>query len=183
LASALVGEVGQIRWPGESLKMAMRSLATWLICFLAGPIIPASMGLAFWLNGGDPILIDWLILVELMLVMFGYWMLAVVAVSRSDRLLDANPIAVAELVARLGTTAMAAVVAIALLSAAQLAGLYVALDQVHGDPAIGWSMLFGCWVSVLITGTYLMRFLGTRDYQRSQEEEVPVSEEVEVEAE
>ena len=160
LASALAGEVGQIRWPGESLRIAMRSFCTWTYCFLVGPVIPAVVAWLFWLNCGDPAAIDWFILTELVAVGFGYWMLAVVAAGQRDRLFDANPVRIGATVQKIGVPALVALAIVSLLTMAHIIWFYIALVEVRADPLKGWLNLAGCCVTGLYVNAFLMRLLG-----------------------
>jgi hypothetical protein len=160
LASALAGEVGQIRWPGESFRIAMRSFGRWLSCFMAGPVVLASAACLFWLESGDFAVIDWLILGELVVIAFGYWMLAVVAAGRRDRLRDANPVQIGENLLKMGVAPVVVLAVVGVVTLLQMVWVYFALGKVHADPLIGWLNLAGCCLSVLFVNAFLMRHLG-----------------------
>src|SRR5262249_8011926 len=68
--------------------------ASWFVCFLAGPIVPAFIGIEYWARCGDPDLIDRIILAELAAVTFGYWLLEILAAREEGKFL-ADPAAVA----------------------------------------------------------------------------------------
>jgi hypothetical protein len=159
-ASARTGEVGYVRWPGRDISLALKSGARWLICFLAGPAVPACASLLYWIHGGDMGPCDWMILVELNLVAFSSWLLLLLAVNQRDRLRDLNPARVVELIRRLGHRLVGwAVLASALgLAHAWLAG--IALEKVHHDFALGWLLLFLSWTSGMFVATFLFRWVG-----------------------
>src|SRR5262249_17500 len=53
LAAAAAGEVRRVRWPGNDLRLAVRSLGRWLFAFLAGPVVAAAVGFFYWLHCGE----------------------------------------------------------------------------------------------------------------------------------
>jgi hypothetical protein len=160
LSSGLAGEAGKIRWPECNLLLVLRSVALWLLCFLAGPVVLAAGGFFYWLHCGDTDLLDTLILAELGVFAFGGWLLLVVAVSERGRILDANPRAVVRLINRVGdrllVTALGAGVAAVVHGRLLLAGL----EELHRRPELGWLLVAGCWLSGLFGMTFLLRLLG-----------------------
>jgi len=160
LDSALAGEGDPVGWRGRCRVRAMRTCATWLVCFLAGPVVPAASSLLYWVYCGDLDLLDGLILAELGVVAIGYWLLVLLAVSQRGRLMDASPLRVAALVQRVGHRLVAgALVASAVLLAHAWLAL-VAAAGLHRDMAAGWLLLFACWLSGMISAAFLFRMLG-----------------------
>jgi hypothetical protein len=159
LTSAAAGEARYVRWPGANFGMGVKSAVTWLVCFLVGPVVPAVTGFLYWLYCGDPDVLDWLILAELGVLTVGSWLLLLLAVSRRDRLRDANPARVEELVDRLGHRLVAVVFAASVVALAHGYWLVVALLELHRDfSAI--LLIAGCWFSALFLCTFLFRLLG-----------------------
>jgi hypothetical protein len=164
LASAAAGELPMIRWPGRNAWLALKSLMTWLACFLAGPIIPASVAYLYWTQCGDMEVVDWLILAELGIVALSYSLLAIVAVSVSDRLMDANPVQIIALVQRVGLRLPTVI----LVAAAVLLGhglLAVKAIAFMHQQASAFLLLAGYWLSVFFLATFLFRLLGLWCYQ------------------
>jgi hypothetical protein len=172
LASATAGEVGLLRWPGRNLGLALKSCVTWLVCFLAGPILLLGGGIRYWIYCGDPVFLDWWILSEVAVLAIIYWLLALLAVSQKDRLLDANPLRVVQLVQRVGHR----VVAVALGAAVLILGhglLFLnALELLHNEPGVGWFLLLTCFVNGLFLATFLFRLLGV--WCHSSRKKVPL---------
>jgi hypothetical protein len=166
LAGAAAGQYGYVPWPEYHVLRALAHCARWLVCLLAGPIIPLGTGFLFWMNGGDPLLMDWFILAEMVVVGLAYWCLAVLAVSRVDRLRDANPARIAELVQCLGYR----LVALALIGAGLMAGHAVlagmALDQVGRQEPKGWLWLAAVCGSAMTCATCLVHGLGAWCHRR-----------------
>jgi hypothetical protein len=163
-AAAMAGEIGHIRWPGRNISLALKSGTRWLICFLAGPAVPAGASLLYWIRGGELVLSDWMILVELNILAISSWFLLLLAVNEKDRLRDVNPVSVVKLVSRLGhrLVALALFAAAVLLAHGWLAS--VALEKVHHDFAAGWLLLLLCWTSGMFFGTFLFRWVGVWFY-------------------
>jgi hypothetical protein len=160
LLSGILGESQQVRWPGYNLQPVIVGAVRWLVCFLAGPILPATVGVWFWLSCGDPAFIDRVILGELAVVTVGLWLLTLVAVADGGRLRDASPPAVVDLFQRLGwRSAVPLVVVPALAFVHGRMGL-TAVEELHRDPAAGVLLLAGVWLSALFCGTYFFRLLG-----------------------
>jgi hypothetical protein len=168
LASARAGEVGYVRWPGRDLNLALRSAARWLICFLAGPVVPACASLLYWIYGGDFGFWDWLILIELIVVSLSCWLLLLLAVSQHDRLRALNPVRVVELIQRLGHRLVAWAVLASVLGLAHAGWACVALEEVHHEFAWGWLLLFLSWASGMFVATFLFRWVGIWFYWERQ---------------
>jgi hypothetical protein len=160
LTSAAAGEVKHVDWPGGNLRLALAGVAIWLGCFLAGPVVLAAAAVLYAIRCGDPDLWDWLILAELGIGTVGYWLLALLAVSRGSGLQDANPVRVAELAHRLGYRAVVAVLGAAVLVLSHGTALLVALQELHREPGLGWLWLAGCWSGSLFGAVFLFRLLG-----------------------
>jgi hypothetical protein len=164
LASAMAGEVGTIGWPGRDFVLALKSGARWLMCFLAGPAIPAGLSVLYWIHAGELAFLDWLILVELNILAVSAWFLLLLAANQHARLRDANPLRVLELIQRLGhrLVAWAVFAAVVVLAHGWLAS--VALEKLHRDVATGGSLLFLAWISGLLFAGFLFRWVGVWIY-------------------
>jgi hypothetical protein len=164
LTSAMAGEVGHIRWPGRNVGLALQSGSRWLICFLAGPVVPAGAALLYWLHGGDLVFLDWIILAELNILAISGWFLLLLAVHQNNRLRDINPVRVAELIHRLGHRLVAVAVLASVIGLAHGWLASVALEKVHHDVAEGWLLLLLCWASGMFFATWLFRWVGVWIY-------------------
>jgi hypothetical protein len=152
------GPRGAPGWPHP--RLALRCGVIGFACFLAGPAGLAAIGLYFWIHCGDPAFLDWLIFTELGVVAVSYWLLCVLAVSRRDRLLDANPARVLELFDWLGQPVLvgAALASVLVLSHAYSA--VAAVRELHRNPGAGALLLAVCSFSGLFWGTCIFRLLG-----------------------
>ncbi len=159
LKTVPVGTV-EVHWLVRNIGLAIRSCITWLVCFLAGPILPVGGSALYWYCCGDPNLIDWAILVYLNLLGMGYGLFALLAVSQTDRLLDANPIRIADLAYHLGFRAMVVVFLTATLVLGHAALALVALQELRHDAGLGWMLLFCCWLDGMFWVAFLLRLLG-----------------------
>jgi hypothetical protein len=164
-ASAADGETGFSRWPGSDIALVARSLATWLMCFLAGPVLFAGAAFGFWYYGGDQAVIDWLILAELCVVGATHWLVTLVTVQQAECWRDANPLRVTEVIRRLGYSAVFA--ALAATTVALGIGLVIlyALTRLHEEPLEGWLLLLGGWFAMLSWLTFLFRLFGLWCFQ------------------
>jgi hypothetical protein len=160
LAAALAGQVHHPRWPGRDLKLAVRCGVLVLASFLAGPVVFAAAGLLYWLYGGRPQLVDWLILAELGAAAVAFWLLALVAVSRHGRLRDANPLRVADVTARLGWRPLGVVLLAAAVAVGHGLMTAFALQELHQDRLQGWLWLSECGLVGMFCATFLLRWLG-----------------------
>ena len=164
-AGAPSGEVSYLPWPSRNLALVLKSGLTWLACFLAGPILPAASALLYWVNCGDMIWLDWLILAELGIIAVNYWLFAIAAVNLTGRLRDANPIRVAELIHCLGCRSIIAAMLASVLAYALTFVAITAVQSLQSDPAKGW-LLLGCfWLSAMLGGVFLFRLLGMWCYR------------------
>jgi hypothetical protein len=160
LTSASAGEVFYIRWSGKPLGVLLLSGTRWLTCFLAGPVLFAAAGWAYWLQCGDATLTDWLILAELGVVGAVWWIFALLSVTDRGRLRDANPVAVADVAHRLGWRGLAVASLAALLALAHGLVLLLAVAEVHTNAAVGFIMLLAAWGSGVFWSTFFCRLLG-----------------------
>jgi hypothetical protein len=166
LAAALAGEARNVRWPGRDLGLIVRSFLAWLFAFLSAPAPLAAIGYYYWLYCGDLQPVDWIILAELGVVGSGYWLLAVLAVARGERLRDANPWRVAELAERLGWRSLVAALLAGLLFLSHgLLGLWTT-SVLHVNLGLGLLLAAGCWLSWIYWATFVFRAVGIWCYYR-----------------
>ncbi len=163
VSSAAAGEYLRVRWPGRSVSLVLRSCLTWLLCFLAGPVVFAGAAVLYWSRLGDPDVVDQLILGELSAVAAGYWLLAIVVAAES-RSVIAGPEAVAELFRRLGLKSCGALLA-ALTVAYFVARLGVsALEEFHRNWFAGGFLLVCAGVAGVYLAVFCLRYLGIRAF-------------------
>jgi hypothetical protein len=160
LACGSAGDSRYFYWPGRDLGFVLQSGIRWLVCFSAGPIVPIVGAYFYWLNCGDMEMWDWLILADLITLGVGYGLFALLAVNARGRLLDANPVRVAEQVERLGYRAALVVLAASALVIGHGLWAFSILDQLRATGTKGWILLVVCWLSGLLLGTALFRLLG-----------------------
>ena len=160
LSSAIAGEVYYIRLAAHPLVVVMLSGAKWLACFAAGPVVFAGVAWLYWLQCGDLLVLDWLILGELGVATIAYWIFALLAVTERGKLRDLNPVAVVDLAHRLGWRALGVVFTAALLLLIHGVGLIEGTALVHDNTFKGLLTLAGIWVSGLFWSTFFCRLLG-----------------------
>jgi hypothetical protein len=164
LSSAMAGEVRHVRWPGRDVGLALKSGASWLICFLAGPVVPAAASVLAWIHGGDLALLDWIILAQASILAISCWLLLILAVNQNDRLRDLSPVCLLGLMHRLGHRLVGWAVFSSILGLAHGCLASVALEKVHDDVALGWLLLFLCCTSGMFFATFLFRWVGVWFY-------------------
>ena len=176
LASAALGEVGIVSLPGFDVRGIGWALLAWTASFLAGPILFAAAAFAFWFYAGDPKPIDWLIVTELAVVGAGHWLLALVAVHQGERLLDANPVRVGDVIRRLGYGVVVATLGAVTVSLGFGAVIVYGLAYVFEEPVIAAALLFGGWLGNLGWLTFLFRLLGLWCFKSRVEAWYPATE-------
>jgi hypothetical protein len=165
LTSALAGQGRGAYYSIRQIGLILRSGFRWLFCFLAGPVVLLVLAFYYWLNAGDFTNLDWLVMGELGVLGFAYWLLAVVAITESNRYRDANPVAVLRLIDRLGYRAAVPVLLAPVVLMAHLYAGFSALMQLHRHALAGLLLLACCWGSVLFFTTFLFRLLGVWCYR------------------
>jgi hypothetical protein len=167
LGSAVAGAPPDVRFPASDVRGVMSTLR-WLACLVAGPV-PLLLGAVYyWIWCGDLDLIDWFILAELSFAAVGYGMFVLLAVTRSERLRDANPVRVAELLRGLGIRGAAFAVAAWLLVLVHGRLMLAVIQDVlqrEGTAFSGWELLTLLWFSALFCATFLLRLLGRFSYR------------------
>jgi hypothetical protein len=160
MAGALAGEFRHVRWPGRKIGLAFRSCFTWATCFLAGPIVPIALALIFWLQAGEMQIIDWLILGELVIVAFAYWILVLLTVHAKDGLRNSNPLQVTLMVGQLGWKSIGIALGAAGVALVHVLIAIAALTDLQRDKSWGWFALILCSWSGMFWATFLFRWLG-----------------------
>ena len=160
LASAVAGEVCHIVWSGNPWTQVAFSGVRWLLCFLAGPVVFAVMGWYYWLRCGDPGIVDWLILIELGIAGIGWWLFVLMSVADRGRLRDLNPVAVVDLIQRLGWRRALAVLAGALLLLGNAWFLVSGVAEMHTHWFSLSLILTAGWVHGMYWSTFFCRLLG-----------------------
>jgi hypothetical protein len=164
LTSALAGQGPGCYWPSWSSADPLKSGVRWLVCFFAGPIVPAGLAVFFWLYGGDLTAVDWAIVAELSVLAAAYWFLAIISANERNRLRDASPLRVAQLVQRLKYRAVVPVLIAPAFAFAHALAVFFALTSLHLSAAFAWLLLMVCWGSVLFWSAFLFRLLGVWCY-------------------
>src|SRR5207249_3328289 len=131
--------------PGRDPALAFLNGARWLICFLAGPVVPAGAGYVYWFYGGELALVDWFIVAELSVAAMSYWLLLLLAINQSGQLGAARPRCVIALVERLGSRLVIAVLLASVLLLADGWWMLSAFDEILRGSLWGWFLLAGCW--------------------------------------
>jgi hypothetical protein len=160
MGGALAGEFRHVRWPGRNYGLALKSCVTWIVCFLAGPIVPIALAVVFWLRAGEMQIIDWLIMGELVIVAFSYWILVLLTVNAKDGLRFSNPVPVSELVSHLGWGSIGLVVGAAMAALIHVWAALAAVTDLQRDQTGGWFALILCCWSGMFWATFLFRWLG-----------------------
>jgi hypothetical protein len=168
LAAGLAGKSHRVHWLGwlSDLEWYFRSIVSWLLPFVSVPAPLAVAGFYYWLQSGDWQLVDWILLGQMGAIGSGYWLLAVLAFCRSNRLRDANPWQVAKLADRLGWRSLVvALMAELLFLSHGLLAFYTA-TVLHKMLSLGLLLAAGFWLSWLFWGTFMFRMVGVWCYQR-----------------
>jgi hypothetical protein len=159
LSSSVEGEVRYIVWSGNPFLTVLLSGSRWLACFLAGPVVFAGTGFLYWLSWGDPSLLDWLILAELGVLAIAYHCFTLLSFTDRRRLRDLNPLAVADMVHRLGWRSLVVLAAAGLLLAHGWV-LVTGIAEMHNHFLVGTAILVGGWASGVFWSTFFCRLLG-----------------------
>jgi hypothetical protein len=175
LSSAGAGEYRVVRFPGIDLGIV--SATSWVLCFLAGPIVPALVGLWYWHDCGDPDLVDWIILFELSGVTFAYWLVQILAARESGGWI-ASPESVVERLARMGPRWLLAAAGPSLLGYISLKYLLGGMAHWHASGLLGLPRLLTAAVFCLFAAVILLRVIGVWSYRSRtpQEQEEAASE-------
>jgi hypothetical protein len=166
MVSASAGQAPRIVEPPIDLRLALTTGRKATIAFLSGPVVPAGLAAVYGYQCGDPTIVDWLILIELGIVTVAWWLLALLSFCQCERLGDANPIAVADLIHVLGGQGLFAALLAGAVCVAHLALPSLARSLFHSGPNELWLWRFGSWLSGLFWITFLARWLGVCHYRR-----------------
>jgi hypothetical protein len=168
LAAGLAGESHRIHWPGGDLDLQwfFRDLVSWLLPFVSVPAPLAVASYYYWLQRRDFQLVDWILVGQLGAIGSGYWVLAVLAFCRSNRLRDANPWRVAKLADRLGWRSLVVSLMAELLFVSHGLLAFYTVTVLCEMLSLGLLLTAGCWLSWLFWATFMFRMVGVWSYHR-----------------
>jgi hypothetical protein len=175
LADAAAGGNAE-SWSGHSPAAILKAGLAGVVCFLAGPIVPAAAAAYFWLHSGEGNLLDTLLLAELWVATVGLWLLVLAALADRGRLRDINPVGVIDLAHRLGWRALVVALIGTVLAYAGGRLAREALRYLHTDAAAGWALLIAFGLVSMYGGAFVLRLLGLWCYRtrRPERPAVPV---------
>ncbi len=137
----------------------LKTAAIWLVCFLAGPIIPALGVLFFAMEAGDLRWFDWTFVGHLFVLAVGSFLMVMGSVAeRGWRGL--NPITVIDLTHRLNYRAAILALVGSILVAAHGVLAVLGMEQLHAEPVVGGLILAVFGPSAMFSGGFLFRLLG-----------------------
>jgi hypothetical protein len=160
LNGALADDPPAVSWPGRHFHVALRYTGWWAFCFLVGPAPMGMAAILYWIYCGELEFLDWLILIQAGVLAVNYFLFALLAVTRSQRIYDANPVRVAELVQRLGYRAAIVIVLLSVLVFEHARYLIFGIGVAHESVLNGWFLLTMYWLSALAAATFLFRLVG-----------------------
>jgi hypothetical protein len=162
LSSAGAGEYRLFRYPAFDFNAP--GVALWLACFLAGPVIPAGIGIVYWMHCGDPDLVDRIILSELAAVALGYWLLQVLAAREAGNWF-ADPATVVQLFLRIGPRTLFVAAAVTALCYYYFRLLVFGMVRWHIDGLVGIGHMAYAQLTLLFGATALLRILGVWSFR------------------
>jgi len=160
LNGAVAGDPPTVVWPGRQFHIALRYSASWAYCFLAGPGPLLMAATFYWVYCGEMEFLDWLILAQVGILATGYFLFALLALTRSKHLYDVNPLRIARLVHALGYRSAVAVLLASWLAYEHGRLILFAVGEAHEDAFAGWFLLMMYWLSALASFAFLLRLVG-----------------------
>jgi hypothetical protein len=158
LALAIDGSMRVVSRP--NFDAVLRAVAQWLASFAAGPALLLGAAVVYWFLGGDPTVVDGLILAELVAFAGGGFLVNLLLTSPSGGFRKFNPAAVLRTVWLLGWRFVASsVAAVALLFAFGWFGAFV-LEKLHLAAVEGFFWLGLWWFCALVLAAFSFRRLG-----------------------
>ena len=146
----------------------LRAAAQWLVCLAAGPALFLAGAAAYWIHCGDPQVVDWLILVELVAAGSANLLAALLVTSPGGGFRRMHPFAILQVIQSLGWwfAGSSLFVAGAILGFASLASFAVA--RLRAEPVVGTLWLGLGWFVALAALAFLFRRLGLTYYRASR---------------
>lgn len=146
---------------------AFGSLLRWALSFVCGPAFFAYIAFRQWMTGGDPGLLDTLILLELGTAAATWWITALVVLARRLNLVVVSPVRLLNAAWRLGPRLLFAGAALAVVSGVHLWLVLTALTLLHTG-LFGLFLLWACWFSIWCSGAFALRIVGAWYYRALQ---------------
>jgi hypothetical protein len=137
----------------------LKSATIWLVCYLAGPIIPALGLLFFGMEAGDLRWFDWVIVGLLFVSTVGSLLMVLGSFAESG-LRGLNPVAVIDLTHRLSYRAWILTLVGSAIVVAHGALAVLGMEQLHAQPGVGAIILGVFGLSAMYSGGVLFRLLG-----------------------
>jgi hypothetical protein len=140
------------------LDSAVGALAVWIGCFLAGPVVPAALACLYWMQCGDPAVLDWMIIAELVVPAVAWWLAALTVVNATGA--AATPGRVIDVLWRLGWRSWRAACLNVILAAGGIAGLAFAARLIHQESPAGYLLLMLSSAGGVFAQGLILRRLG-----------------------
>ncbi|HEY3963927.1 MAG TPA: hypothetical protein VGM05_05170 [Planctomycetaceae bacterium] len=140
---------------------AVTSFVKWASCFVAGPAFLLYEALRYWVLCGDLTVGDGLILGELTVSAIGYWLIAVLVLTKRPELVVPLPWHVLKAARNLGARIVPAGIVLTVAAGVHLWLGVNALVLLHSSWLVGWILLWICWFSVWQCGALAQRTLGS----------------------
>lgn len=172
--SAIRGKADAALVPGIDLVLLGRSFFRGLACFLAGPALLVFVAGWYWAHTGDLGAIDEFILTELLLAAGCYWLFALLATIKANRLRGAAPLSVMRFVRPLGYSAALAAGLFLMLILFHVPWLMNSISFLHINGFSGWFSLLLCSTSMIFCITFLFRWQAIRYHRQAADTAVPV---------
>jgi len=121
--------------------------------------VPLLFAARYWLRCGDPLLADWLILLELIIPALGYWLIGMLVAS-TEGTMFVPPSRILEMATRLQRPLIEAGVSATAIFLGHLWLVGAGLRIYHNAAPIAFVLLWFSWFGVLIAGAFTLRRLG-----------------------
>lgn len=140
--------------------VAAANCGLWLACFLAGPVFVVALAGAYWVNCGELVLLDWVILAELGAVTIGWWLFAILLSNAAESFFIPLPPDVLNIALQLRARTLTLILPATAAFAGNLLLASYALENLHDNPLVAILLLSAFWGGGLLVTSMTLRRLG-----------------------
>lgn len=157
LAHAAKGVVDEIN---KDPVIALRLLGRWIVIAIAGPALLLSSAIWFWIICGEITLLDWIVLGELIIATFAYFLVSGTTTLAIERLKGVLPTSVLGTIAAMPLTVLWSTLVFLVSGVGSTWLIKTAAEDIHASGDVGYFLVALAAITMGLVGLGLAHWLG-----------------------